>query len=231
MRRRSISLAMLVAAVALGVVVASAAALAPPPGTPDLSKMTIQVADLAPGATVGTDDYATPPKNFSAAYERNFTTAKTPDGLRVAGLNTQILLGKSAAAATGFVARERRFLRSKRGRSLLTKVLENSTANNGARITKVQFEKFRPLALGSGAFVQPVLVDVKRRLFAADFFVLRDGVLVSTVSFVLADPAKSLPVAEQLGTDVSDHITAVLGATGSTGSTGSSGATGATGTP
>ena len=228
MRRRSIPLAMLGAAVALGLAVASAAALSPPSGTPDLSRMTIQSGDLAPGATVATDGYATPPKNFTAAYARKFATAKTPAGLRLLGLDTQILLGKTTAAATGFFAVERSFLRSKRGHSLLTKVLESSTAHNGAKINKVSYQQFRPLALGSDAFLQPVVLHVKRLRLAADFVVLRDGVVISTVSYVLTDPMKSMPVAEQLGKDVSDHITAVLAGSGPTGPSGATGPTGTT---
>ena len=228
MRRRSIWLAMLGVTVAFAVAVATAAAVSAPAGTPDLSLMTLQAGDLAPGATVATDDYATPPKNFTAAYDRNFAAAKTPAGLRLLALDTQVLLGESAAAATGLFARERGLLRSKRGRSLVTKVFESAPAQNGARITKVHFEKFRRLALGSDAFLQPVLLHVKHRHFAADFVVLRDGAVVSTVSLVLTDPTQALPVAVQLGTDVSDHITAVLAATGSTGSSGATGPTGTT---
>ena len=107
-------------------------------------------------------------------------------------------------------------------------MLESSTAKNGAKIDKVQFQKFRQLALGSGAFVQPVLVYVKSLRLAADFVVLRNGVVISTVSFVLTDPTRSLATAEQLGNDVSGHISAVLAASGSTGPSGASGPTGAT---
>ena len=228
MRRRSIWLAMLGAAVALGLVVATAAALSPPPGTPDLSKMTIQAGDLAPGAKVDAAGYTTPPKNFTAVYDRNFSSAKTPAGLTLFGLDTEVLLGNTEAVATGYYALQRRVYGSKAGRSLLKKGLK-SLVGKGVTIGDVRFEKLRRLALGSEAFVQPVLLKVKHINVATDILVLRDGSVASSVSFVLTDPTRTLSTANQLGKDIVKHITAVLAASGPSGPTGSSGATGPTG--
>lgn len=229
MRRRSISLAMLGVAVAFGLAVASASAFSPPPGTPDLSQMTIQASDLASGATLSTDAYAKPPKNFLAEYLRSFASARTLAGLTLFGLDTQVLLGDTAAVATGFFALERGIYRSKSGRRLLTNALERASSKNGVTINAVHFQKFRSLALGSQAFLQPVVLHIKRVQAAADFIVLREGSVITTVTVVLADPRRSLPVARQLGKDVIGHITTVLASTGGTGATGATGPTGPTG--
>jgi len=230
MRRRSIWLATIGAAVALGLAVATAAALAPPAGTPDLARMTIQASDLAPGSTVVTDAYAKPPKSFSAEYVRNFATAKTPAGVALFGLDTQVLLGDTQTVATGFFALERVTYRSRVGRALLTKALESASGKNGVTLGNVHFGKFRQLALGSQAFLQPVVLTIKSATAGADFVVLRDGAVMETVTVVLADPRRSLSVANQLGKDVTAHITAVLAAIGSTGASGPTGPTGPTGT-
>src|ERR1700722_8781229 len=97
MRRRTASLVALGVALALGVLVASAAAPPPPAGTPNLAQMTIQSADLAAGAKVGTDAYAKPPANFIAEYNRSFKAATTKSGARMFGLDTQVLLANTAA--------------------------------------------------------------------------------------------------------------------------------------
>jgi hypothetical protein len=228
MRRRSIWLAMLGAAAALAVVVASAAAVSAPPGTPDLSQMTLQAADLAPGATVAIDQYETPPTNFLAEYVRSFAKAKTPAGLALAGLDSRVLLGKTAAVTTSFFALERRLYSSKSGRKLLAKGIVGELAKTGATTKDVHFEKFRSLRLGSQAFLQAIVVRVKGKSVAADFVVMRVGAVLTDVSVALAKPKSVLSVANQLGKDVVAHITAVLAASGPTGPSGASGPTGTT---
>ena len=224
MRRRTVSLAALGVAVAFGVLVASAAALAPPAGTPDLSQMTIQPSDLAAGAKIGVDAYAKPPANFAAEYDRTFTVAATKAGVRMFGLDTQVLLANTPAVAVGFFTLERGIYRSKLGRRLLSKALESDTGKNGVKLTQVHFEKFRALALGSQAFVQAVLLKIKNVKAAADFVVLRDGSVVTTLTVVLVQPKRTLAVATELGKDFVTHITAVLAATGPTGPSGATGA-------
>lgn len=229
MRRRTVSLASAIAAVALGVLVASAAALAPPQGTPDLSRMTIQSSDLAPGAKVVLSAYGTAPKNFAAVYSRNYSTAKTSSGVALFGLDSQVLLADTEGAANGYFALERSVYRSKRGRSLLAKVIARDSTKKGVSV-KVSFGTYRSLGVGTQSLLQPASLKVNSVRAAADFIVLRVGSVVANVTVLLVDPKRSLAVAKLLAGDVVAHIAAVLGATGSTGTTGATGASGATGT-
>jgi len=226
MRRRIASLAAALAVVALGVLVASAAAVTPAPGTPDLALMTIQPSDLAAGAKPAVGAYGTPPKNFAAVYERSYTSAATNAGVALFGLDTEVLLADTEGAANGYFALERSIYNSKRGRSLLAKVIAQDAGKKGVSITAAGFGKFRSLGVGTESFLQPLSLKIKNVRAAADFVVLRVGSVVANVTTVLVKPKRALAVARQLAGDVAAHIAAVLGATGSTGASGSTGSTG-----
>ncbi|HEY1778721.1 MAG TPA: hypothetical protein VGG41_21370 [Solirubrobacteraceae bacterium] len=230
MRRRTVSLALALAAVALGVLVASAAALTPPAGTPNLALMTIQPSDLAAGAKPVLSAYATAPKNFAAAYDRNYASAKTSSGVALFGLNSQVLLAKTEGAAKGYFALERSIYRSKSGRRLLAKAIAQSSFNKGVAITVVGFGAFRSLGVGTQSLLQTMTLKVRGVRATADFIVLRVGSVVTSVTLLLINSKRSLAVAKQLAGDVADHIAAVLSPTGPTGTTGASGTTGTSGT-
>ena len=229
MRRRTVSLAALLAAVALGVLVASAAAVTPPAGTPDLSMMTVQAGDLAPGAKLGVNAYATAPKSFTAAFDRSYTTASSNSGVLLFGLDTEVLLSQTSGAAGHFFSLERSLYRSKRGRTLLAKVIEKDSGKQGVALKNVRFGGFRALGVGAQSFLQPISMRIKNVNAAADFVVVRVGGVVVNLTVVLVDPRRSLSVAKEFGGDVASHITTVLGATGATGATGTTGASGTTG--
>ena len=229
MRRRTVSLAALIAAVALGVLVASAAATSPPAGTPDLAKMAIQPSDLAPGAVASIGGYAKAPKNFTALYISRYNQATTTSGVALYGLETELLAGKTQGAAAGLFSLQRSLYHSKLGRKLLGKELVAELGKKGVSLKQVHFGHFGVLGSGTQSFVQPIVLNVKGVHAGADFVVVRVGSILSDVTMVLAKPAGALAVAKELGADVAAHIRAVLAGGGSTGATGPTSGTGATG--
>jgi hypothetical protein len=230
MRRRTVSLASLLAAVALGVLVASAAALTPPAGTPDLSAMTIQPSDLAPGAKLSAQSYLQAPHNFAALYERKYTTAMTTSGTALLGLDSQVLLGDNAGATRGLFSLERSLYTTKRGRALLAKQVASQSGKSGAKVKISAFGKFRLLRIGTQAFLQPITLKSGGESAGAVYVVVRVGSVLTNLTVGLLAPKQTLAVARELGGDLAAHIAAVLAASGSTGATGTTGATSATGT-
>jgi hypothetical protein len=234
-RRRTVSLAALLAAVALGVLVASAAALTPPAGTPDLSAMAIQPGDLAPGAKLAAASYLQAPRNFAALYERKYASAMTTSGTALLGLDSQVLLGDNVGATRGLFSLERSLYRTKRGRVLLAKQVASQSSKEGVKVKISGFGKFRALSIGTQSFVQPITLKAGDRSAAAEYVVVRDGSVLANLTVGLLAPKQTLAVAHLLGGDVASHIAAVLagsgstGASGTTGTTGASGSTGATG--
>jgi hypothetical protein len=235
MYRRPLSLAAAATSIVLGgaLLITSAQALTPPAGTPDLAQMTLQPADLQPGATVGRDRYAKPPKRFRAAYDRNFSAAATHGGVPLDAIETEILLAARPADAKSFYKVERRIYGSKLGRKLVASSIVGA-AGKGSNITAkdVHFGMLRSIAVGQQSLLEPVSIRVNPVTLTADFVVVRVGDVVVNFAVLVFRPTLARSVPTGLAATIAAHISAVLaasGATGPTGATGTSGATGSTG--
>ncbi|HEX4035796.1 MAG TPA: hypothetical protein VHX66_15230 [Solirubrobacteraceae bacterium] len=221
---RFASRALCLAVVICATVVTTALAVTPPAGTPDLSQMTIQAGDLAPGAKVVKDGYVAPASNVVASYTRAWQPAPTAKGSSIDSAISEILLLATPAKAAKLFGGERRILSSKADRPLLARIFSDG-AHSKIKPKKVHFGRFRSLAIGDGAFVLPLTIREGRVSVTVDL----DEVKVSDVLAELTVVAHSAKAAakggDELATDVAGHISTVLAATGSTGPTGATGPT------
>jgi hypothetical protein len=237
MNRRLLHVAAATATIALsaGLQIASAQAVTPPTGTPDLALMALQPVDLQPGARVGIDAYQSPPSGFVAEYERQFGAATTTGGTALEGIQMQIMLANSTAGAKSFFTITRHVYGSRSGRALLANAIAAGRKGSNVKPGDVHFGKLRSIGVGQQSLLEPITLRVrsatnrfKPRTLAADVVVVRiDGVVVSLTVAGLT-PTLAPSVASALAATVVSHITAVLAASGSTGSTGTTGTTGST---
>ena len=224
-----------VATIALG---ASAGAVAwavqPPAGTPDLSKMTLQRADLGPAGTVA-DGYVKPTTDERAQYDRNFAGPSTTAGLKLAAIETDIILADSKTDARGLFHDLQVIYGSKLGHDLLAADIEKG--NVGVTRRQIVFGKLRSIGVGAQSLLESITVHGAKRTGTEDVFTLRIAGVVANVLVVAGAPKLSASVPTALARTIALHITTVLaagstgptGPTGSTGTTGPTGATGATG--
>jgi hypothetical protein len=212
-----------------GLLAGVAGAVSPPPGTPDLSKMTVQSTDLQPGATIGTDRYQKASAPFTATYERDYKGAQlTPNGVPF-DLSTQLMLAPTSAVAQQALIVERRLLGSPVGRRLIAAAI---LGNSSKRIPSnhVQVGKVRSLAVGSGSFELSVSLRVRPIVVTTEWAVIHTGPVVATIVVVAVGSKLPGSITATLGGDVVSHVASVLaGATGPTGTSGPTGATGTTG--
>jgi len=232
MNRRQRCLAgIAVAAIAAGgLSIAVAQAVTPPAGTPDLSLMTLQPADLAPGAVVTHSLYVKPSTHVIAEYDRTFGSATTTAGVKLTDLVTAVLLVDSTPEATRLYKALRLIYTSKLGHALLAAGIVKSAGKlSGVKPKDVHFAKPTSADVGAQSLLEAISIHVKHRTVAADLVVLRSDAVLAIVTAIVLRPHLDTSVVDGLAGTVATHITTVLAATGSTGSTGSTGATGATG--
>ena len=229
-RQRCLAGAAVAAIAAGGLSIAVAQAVTPPAGTPDLSLMTLQPADLAPGATVTRSRYVKPSNHVIAEYDRAFGPAATTDGGKLAGVVPGVLLVDSTAEAKRLYKELRLVYTSKLGHAILAAGIVKSAGKlAGVKLKNVHFAKPTSAGVGGQSLLQPISIHVKRRTVAADFVILRSDAVLAIVTVIVLRPHLDPSVVDGLAGTVAAHITTVLAATGSTGSTGTTGSTGATG--
>ena len=228
---RTIAAGIAAATLAGALAVAATAAVKPPSGTPDLAAMTVQPADLAPGAHSTVDHYTKPPGGFTAAYDRNFSLVRSTGGGPAFVLVSSVALAQSAHDARHFVAAERRLFTSPLGRRLLGSILV-AAAGKRAHVTvgDVRFGRIDTIAPGQGSFLAPMSLKVARRSVYGDFVGLGEGPVAGTLFLITIGPHLPKGVATGLAAVVDGHINDVLGRSGATGPTGATGVTGVTGT-
>ena len=227
MNRRCRSAAAAVAAIAAcGLAAAVAQALVPPPGTPDLAKMTLQASDLAPGAVV-LDGYVKPGAREVAQYDRTFTSVATTGGVKLELIQTQLALAASTPDATSLFKGARSLFASKQGRSeLVAEVVAGAGTSVPRADITVHFGKLRELGIGDQSSLASVRLRVKQRVSTLYSALLRIGNVVATVTVIALRAHLAASVPTGLAQSVAAHITAVLAATGPTGPTGPTAATG-----
>ena len=224
MRRVSRTLC-LAAAICLGIAT-TALAVTPPAGTPDLSQMTIQASDLAPGAQTVTDRYITPASGVVASYSREWLPGSTDGGvpLAVAGGEVQFL-GSAGVATTQFAAAQKA-LAKKSERRLLAAAIALEGRGRGVTSKDVSVGRPRSVSIGDAALELPLTLRFKGRRARVELYFLRVASVIAIITTEDARSANAKRGGHELAADVASHIGAVLAAGGATGATGPTGATG-----
>lgn len=221
MRRVSRTLCLAVAICAT--LVTAALAVAPPAGTPDLGRMTIQASDLAPGAQIVKDGYTSPPAGVVAGYSRDWRPATTAGGVRLAVASTAILLLPSAANAGTVLAGEKRIFKTKADRPLVARLIALNAGHSGVKAKDIGFGRLRTIAIGNAAFVLPLTLHFRGSHVAIDLFVVNVNDVVAEVVVLAGGRSAAAKGGRELTADVAAHVTAVLAATGATGPSGPTG--------
>ena len=207
--------AALAALAALALAVATAQAYAPPRGTPDLSKMTLQPGDLAHGAQVLVSQYFPPGSGLQlqAQYNRDFGSAATSAGVRFTQIQTSITLAKTPAVAKIVFAQLPSIYGTQSGRAILaTEVAPITGKGAGTTPKDARFGKPRAIGIGQQSLFEPATFVVNGAPIAADFAWLRIDGVIANLAFVAAGPKLSDAVAIALTRTVAAHISAVLAA-------------------
>jgi len=205
------------AALTLALAVASAQAYAPPHGTPDLSKMTLQPGDLARGAQVLVSAYFPPGSGLQlqAQYNRDFGSAATSAGVRFTQIQTSITLAKTPAFAKVVFAQLPSIYGAQSGRTILAQEVEPLFGKGAGQTPKdARFGKPRSIGAGQQSLFLPATFVVAGATVAADFAWLRIDGVIANLALVAAGPKLADAVAIGLTRTVAAHISAVLGAAG-----------------
>jgi hypothetical protein len=213
-----------IAAIA-GIAVASALAVAPPPGTPDLSQMGVQASDLAAGSQTKTAGYVTPPTGIVAEYRSTYGVTNTEAGTPLAGVDSEVELAASTTTAVTAFGHARRAFASKPARRLLTRLFVAAGRKAHLKARDVHFGRLGAAGVGQRSFLQPIIVRERGRRIVYEFLGLNVDTIDALVSVYGVGAKRTSAGAKQLGGDVAAHISSLL-ATGTTGTTGATGATG-----
>jgi hypothetical protein len=205
------------AALTLVLAVATAQAYAPPHGTPDLSKMTLQPGDLARGAQVLVSEYFAPVSglNLAAQYNRDFGSCATSAGVRFTQIQTSISLAKTPASAKLIFAQLPSVYGTQSGRAILVQeVVPIVGKGAGATPKNITYGKPRSIGVGQQSVFEPTTFVVAGTTVAADFVWVRVDGVFATLAFAAAGPKLADAVAIGLTRTIAAHISAVLGAAG-----------------
>jgi hypothetical protein len=221
-------------AVALGVSGAlatagvAAAAVTPPPGTPDLAAMALAAGDLAPGTVAAPHQgYVAPVTGFTAEYDAGFTTASTTDGVSYYSIGEYISIAPSASVVSTFFNAETAFFRSKHGHKLLDKVIAAAAGRHAhLRSRNIRYEVGGSLGVGTASFLETIGLRDGHTGVHEDVVLFSQGT-VYVLLVMTANPGEQIPRSDAatLAAAIDTHIDTVL-ATPAGGSAGPSGGTG-----
>jgi hypothetical protein len=206
--RRAAAAAIVIAALAA----ASAKAFTPPKGTPDLSKMTLQTTDLAPGAKLLVSQYFDPGSGVQlrAEYNRDWGAASTTGGVKLQQVQTQITLATSTKWAQTVFGQLQPIYGASSGHLDL---IGNVDTGNGttATINDAHFSKLRSIGVGQQAFYESATIKTKGTTLVAGFAWVR---VDAGIAFIVVAAPKQLAdsVTIALAKTVAAHMTSVLGA-------------------
>jgi hypothetical protein len=205
-----------IAALALAACTAAAEAYRPPSGTPDLAKMTLQSSDLARGATVLFTGYLDPGSglNLRAEYDRDFGSAATTAGVRLAQIQVYLTLADSTAYAKTLFAQLSPLYSSESGRATLAlEVVPVSVEGFHPTPNNARFGRLRSAGVGQQSLLESGTITTKHATIVADFVSLRVDGVIASLAVVAAQPPLADSVAIGLARAVAAHITSVLAAT------------------
>jgi hypothetical protein len=191
---------------------ATAQAYTPPKGTPDLSKMTLQPSDLAPGAQPLINSYFDPGSglHLRAEYDRDWGAASTTGGVKLEQLQTQVTLATSTKWAQAVAAQVPSIYGSNAGRSDL---LADIVMPNGsvATLKDARFAKPRSIGVGQQSYYESATVTTKGSTIAVGFAWTRVGAGMAFLVVVAPKPPLADSVTITLAKTVAAHMASVAG--------------------
>jgi hypothetical protein len=222
--RRAIALAG--AALLAGGVAATAGAVTPPAGTPDLAQMVLAPADLTASEGVSGTGYITPPDGFGAAYAATLLPSATSDGVKYFSVTSEVAVAPDAAAASVQLAAEQAQYYSPRGRRQFVRAIVKLSPKHGRDHLAVRdfaYSGVGSAGIGDGSWIETLTVTVRHRSVQQVYLVYITGTYYVYVNLV-GTRGEVVPQSDAvaLGHAVAAHITSVAGATGSSGTTGTS---------
>ncbi|HEX2703528.1 MAG TPA: hypothetical protein VHM72_08860 [Solirubrobacteraceae bacterium] len=182
-------------------------------GTPDLAKMTLQPADLGPGATLLVNSYVDPGGglHLRAEYFRAWGAASTTGGVKLEQLQTQVTLATSTTWAHTVFNQIPGIYGSSGGRgSLITEV----DAGNGSSTTlkDARFSKLRSISVGQQSMYVSATIATKGSTLAAGFAWVRVDAATAFLVVVAPKPPLADSVTIAIAKTVAAHMASVLGA-------------------
>jgi hypothetical protein len=211
LRRAAAGAALCALALALALAVATVQAYAPPRGTPDLSKMTLQPSDLAPGAQpivssyfdTGTGDH------LRAEYNRDWLATATKGGVKLEQLQTEITLADSTMWAQAIFGQVASIYGSSSGRSVLANMV-NDASGSTVSLKNASFSKLRSIGVGQQSFYVSATITIKGSKLAAGFAWVRVEQGIAFLVVVAPKPPLADSVTIGLAKTVAAHIASVL---------------------
>jgi hypothetical protein len=190
MNRRTPRHASILALVLAALAAASAEAYSPPKGTPDLSKMTLQASDLAPGAKPLVSQYFDPGSGgqLRAEYDRDWGAASTTGGVKLQQVQTQITLATSTKWAQAIYGQVPGIFNASSGHLDL---IGNVDTGNGssATVKDARFGKLRSIGVGQQSFYESATITTKGSTLVAGFAWIRVG---PAMAFIVVAAPKQL---------------------------------------
>lgn len=180
------------------------AAVTPPPNTPDLAAMALQVGDLPPGTVVENEGYQEPLPGTLALYDRTMTLQGAAGPLVV---NSAVALDESALTATTQLRLERNSFRTRRGRRIFGHVIADAIGMGKAR---VQVEPPQRYDAGDGAFTVRVRIAVSGVVLRAVYGNVRVDRAIGVISVIGTGARTTLRRTRDYLRVAADHMRAVL---------------------
>lgn len=191
---------------------ADAMAYTPPKGIPDLSKMTLQPADLAAGATPLVSEYFDPGgiQGVRAEYDRDWGAVNTTGHVALGELQTVITLLTSTKSAQSVFGQLPSIYGTTAGRADL---IADVDSGNGSSATAKdsRFSKLRPFAVGQQSLFESATITVKGSTLIAGFAWVRVNTAMAFILAVAPKPPLADSVTIALAKTVAAHMSAVLG--------------------
>jgi hypothetical protein len=207
MPRRAAAAAVAVAALAA----TNAPAYTPPKGIPDLSKMTLQASDLAPGATPLISSYFDPGSGLQlrAEYDRDWGAVSTAGHVKLQQLQTVMTLATSTKWIQAIFGQIPSIYGTSVGRADL--IADVDSVNGSSATSKdARFSKLRSIGLGQQSLYESATIAVKGSTLVAGFAWIRVDTAMAFITVVAPKPlADSVTIA--LAKTVAAHMTSVLG--------------------
>jgi hypothetical protein len=213
MKQRLPRRAAAVATVFAALAAANAMAYAPPKGIPDLSKMTLQASDLAPGATPLVSEYFDPAgsQQVRAEYDRDWGAVSTTGHVQLQQLQTVItLLASTMWSQTVFGQLSGIYGTSVGHADLIADV--DSGNGSSATVKDSRFSKLRSIGIGQQSLYESATISVKGSTLVAGFAWIRVNTAMAFILVVAPKPPLADAVTIALAKAVAAHMTSVLGA-------------------
>jgi len=193
--------------------VSNAIASTPPKGIPDLSKMTLQASDLAPGSTPLVSDYFNPEGSVQvrAEYDRDWGPVSTTGHVKLQQLQTVITLLASTMWAQSVFGQVPSIYGASAGRADLIADIDSDNGSTDT-IKDSRFGNLRSIGIGQQSFYESATIAVKGSTLVAGFAWIRVNTAMAFIVVVAPKPPLADSVTIALAKTVAAHMTSVFGA-------------------